>query len=523
MGTQVRRSTCAAILYLISCALHSQEPTKPYTVEGTVINSASGAPLRGALVVLQEKQPRIALTDGEGHFNFGSVSTQPVRLLAEKSGFIRLDELSTEAVAAASPILADSHSGSVLIKLSPTAAILGRTISGTGEPLENVPVTLFYRASLDGEMRMLRSREAITDEDGHFTFDDLPAGQYFIMGGPKTGRLLVTVKNSRIPLDGYPLSFYPGVSGLHSATPVQLHAGQRLALDLSLKKSHLFTVSGEIVGGNAGAYRALEFISSDGLYAHSENEFDPATGKFQLLRVPPGDYTLRVFTAQTVSAPQHLMVHSDLSGLKLVLSEARKIPVIVTANDHRAEGGTLSMTLESQGGWRAPISRNFRGASQSEPQALLEPAAGKYRVRFGASPPLYIAAATCGTVDLLKEPLVIAEQETPPIEITLGYESGKLGGFVNFQGRTASAFVLVLPLEPAGEPRHEGTAPDGRFGDMVLPPGRYLIWAFDRAPRYFKEFGALDRYADRAQEITVSMDQTTNVKLELVKAEPSDE
>lgn len=510
-----------AILAVFCSYLSGQDTEKHYNIQGTVINGRTGAPIVRALVVVQDRQPKFTLTDDYGRFKFEAVSVEPVRVMAGKAGF--LGELSQANFLPNSGTVIDSKTASVLIKLWPEASIQGRITSPDGDPLEGVPVDLFYLGSLNGEEVRLTRGSTSTRQDGTFVFEELGAGRYFIMAGPKVSEPLIPVQHSQIPRNDYAVSFYPGVSDPHDATPIQLAAGQSLSLDFPLRKTSFFTVSGRVTGWTAGDYGVLQFQSSAGNFSNYSTWFDSTTGAFQVRQVPPGSYTIRVLNAQKIATAEHLIVNSDVTGLKLEPSDLRMIPVIVHAKDRGAEGASPGVRLEPQDKWQDTVTSSFRQEQSGPTQVLAQPLPGTYRVHFWTGPPLYVAAASCGATDLLREPLEITEQQMPPIEVTVGYETGRIRGQVNSHRRPASAFVAALRLDPPGETVSAGTSPEGSFGELVVAPGKYRVWAFNHAPPYFKEAGALDRYAASGQDVVVTPHQTTTVNLELLEVDGDDE
>lgn len=517
MKTQLQ-ILCALILGIAALGVvHGQQSGKPYNVQGTVINSATGSPIPRVLLIVEDLTPRMALTDASGHFELAGIRTEPVQIRVGKSGFLDAGGLSSAASMEHPAIEVNSQTDSVVIKLSPASAIHGRITSATGVPLEAVPLSLFYRGPLGGEDLLFNCAQATTDEDGFFRFNDLIAGQYFVQAGPMLGTPLVPVEHSRIPLENYGAVFYPGVSDRHAATPIELGFGQDVAIDLSLSSVRLFSVHGQVTGWPTGDNGALQFMPSAGTYFNYDSKLDLATGKFRISQVTPGAYTIHVLAADGTEAEQELTVDSDISGLKLSLSQPRRIPVFLHASDRRAEGGSIRMTLKPKDKWKQAVDMALRRGPADEAIFLHAPVPGEYRVHFAGNPPLHVTAATCGTIDLLQQPLVVTGEGMAPIDITLGYDSATLGGQVRLQGRSVSAYVVIVPIDPGGETRVE-YAVEGRFAGLQLAPGRYHVWAFDRPPKYFREAETMKPYASQAQVVTLAANQKIELPLEMLKA-----
>jgi len=511
-----------AFVALTVTMLHGQQNEKSYSVRGAVINALSGEPIPRALVVLQDSEVRMGLTDANGQFEFDVVHTEPTYIRVGKKGFILPGELSPDRSIEIVAAEANSQADSVVIKLSPASAIAGRIVSPGGEPLEEVPVQLFYHGPMDGEERLQPHADVLTDEEGGFSFNDLPAGQYFIVAGPKAGKPLVPVEHPGIPYKSYGQFFYPGVSDPHNAAPINLTAGQELAITLPLLQDRAFKIVGQVVGWHAGDAGQLELKPAFGPGAEISADFDGATARFVITQVPFGWYRLQLSSQGSFYLQKDLFVDSDLPDMRLSLAQLRRIPLIVHANGRAARGGHVTLTLKPEDKWLQPaFAGPLRGGA--EEYSLLLPQPGKYRVHFDLAPPLYVIAARCGLSDLLREPLVVTGQNVDPIEVTLAYDSATFGGQVRSQGQPVQAHLLILPTEPAGEPRIERTSLAGKFAGLQLPPGTYRVWAFDHLPLYYREAGRLEQFASRAQIVKLAPDQKLEVTVDLLEVGQSDE
>jgi len=520
----MRRSSRVLIAFiaLTISALHGQQSGTSYTVQGTVINSLSGEPIPRALVVIQDSEIRMILTDANGRFQFDTVHVDTVYIRVAQKGYILPGELSPDKSIEQVAAEANSQSDPVVIRLSPASAIGGRIVSPDGEPLEEVPVQLLYYGPMDGEERLQPHADVLTDEEGEFSFNDLPAGQYFLVAGPKADKPLVPVERPGIPSRSYGQFFYPGVSDPHNAAPINLNAGQELAVTLPLLQERPFKIVGQVAGWHAGDAGELELKPVFGPDAEIKANFNGATARFVINQVPSGWYRLQLSSQGRYYLQRELFVDSDLPELRLSLAQVRRIPLIVHANNRPAWGGHVALTLIPQDKWLQLVSAGPL-RSDSEEGSLLLPPPGKYRVHFAAAPPLYVIAAKCGSLDLLREPLVVTGQNDDPIEVTMAYDRATFGGQVRSQGRPVQGHLVILPVEPAGEPRIERTDLAGKFAGLQLHPGTYRVWAFDHLPLYYKEAGRLERFASSAQIVRLAPDQKLEVTVDLLEVGQSDE
>jgi len=380
-----------AIVGLAAGISPAQQPATPYDIEGTVVDLQTGTPLAKAVVTVDDPTPRIVLTDSNGQFKFAAVTTEPAVIHAGKQGFLGHADGSPSTAMASATV--NSKTGLVRIALNPASGIYGRVTSDEGNPIEDIPVTLFYRGPYEGEERLVRVAMTNSDEGGGFSFSNLPGGKYFILAGPKQGRTLIPVQHSRIPAENFGALFYPGVPDPHQAAPIDLRPGQDLYIDFSLKRVRLFTVRGQIAGWKPTDNASLQVTSRFGPHSDYDTQFDAAIGAFRISQVPRGVHTIRVFTPSNLMLPivqQELTVGSDISGLKVSMSGPRTIPVLLNASDRRAEHGSVSITLKPEDLWQDPVAGFFRKDSSVE-EMVLRAGSGQ----ISAAIPDFTAVARC--------------------------------------------------------------------------------------------------------------------------------
>jgi hypothetical protein len=171
------------------------------SVEGTVINSVSGAGIGGASVTLFAQPNRYkATSDATGHFKITGITPGNYRASAGKdrfgadvSDFTFLSNSGLKIGSEPDPVRVD-------LKLTPLSAIHGRVVDPDGRPLAGVEVS--FAPNLLGSVT--------TDREGRFTLEEVRPGSYVL-----SARLAGNSKPVQLP-DGTRIAmittYYPSVA-----------------------------------------------------------------------------------------------------------------------------------------------------------------------------------------------------------------------------------------------------------------------------------------------------------------------
>ena len=151
----------------------------------------------------------------------------------------------------------------------------------------------------------------------------------------------------------------------------------------------------------------------------------------------------------------------------------------------------------------------------------LEP--GTYDVEAEGNGSSYVAGMTSGGLDLLSQPLVVAEGSDPqPIEILLRDDAASVDG--NVQNSTPGQMGVVL-MVPEGStqaaPRQVFFNPSGKFHVQGLAPGSYDVLAFDRLDGIeYRNRESLSAYLSHAAHITLSPEEQARVTVDVIHPTP---
>jgi len=162
----------------------SAMPGAKYSLNGTVVNSVTGEPVRRALVQIYMGPEQASLTDDNGHFEFHGLLGGQTSVAVRKPGFFSESEAARKGPMPVA-VTVGPETDAIVLKLIPEAAIQGKIQSEDGEPIEAAPVVVFALRINNGHKIWDQAGSARTDEDGEFRIANLTPGTYYLQAGPK--------------------------------------------------------------------------------------------------------------------------------------------------------------------------------------------------------------------------------------------------------------------------------------------------------------------------------------------------
>ena len=547
----------AALFLIPTIGAQVAQDADRYPIRGTVVNSLTGEPIRGALVQIYTNRQRSVLTGADGSFQFADVPTGTVNLNVRKPGFFTVQAIQSPR-AQASFATSGPDQPPVVLKLIPEGVISGQISGDGGEAVEGLSVQLMAERVENGKKTRAILRGAQTDEQGEFRMAELQPGKYFVFVGASS-RVDAFPAPSQQGARGYAAGFYPSGNDFATANPVEVAAGQHVEINFNLRSQLFHRISGTVSGypqGTAGIN--MQVTDAAGQQMPAGFRFDPAGGTFRTLWLPAGNYTLSAEmrdpeSGQAYFAAQNLNLTSDVAGVHLHLLPGLKIPVSFRVERTRSDApATETQTFFVARGGRGgrgrqvqvnvparvvlipqdePVSRQQRFAQPGAGEDGLEIAdvpPGVYAVQVFPNGPYYVQSARSGSLNLLEQNLAVAPgSSVEPIEIVLRDDFASLEGSVMLGEENDSATVIAIP--EGGQPQMFGVGrsrpspgTDASHADAVfemsqLAPGTYKILAVDRADDF--EYGnpeVLQKYASKAREISLVANQQAKIELEVV-------
>jgi hypothetical protein len=273
-------------------------------ISGQIIDAASGQPIEHALLRLVSfevmRVARSAGTDAEGRFTFGDLVPGRYQLTASARGYLALQFGQRVVSEPGRPIdLAErQHFARANFALARPGSIEGVLRDEFGDPAPGIAVRVSHPAFVAGIRRLMplsgAAPGATTDDRGRFRIENLQPGSYYVIA-------LAGVFADPDATGGFAPTFYPGTPQAGSAARVPVGPGQEVTgVDFPLVPVPTVSVSGRFVDGQGQpvpradyAFMAHDSTGASGV-ALVRGVAD-ADGRFALLSVPSGRYTIQAF------------------------------------------------------------------------------------------------------------------------------------------------------------------------------------------------------------------------------------
>jgi Carboxypeptidase regulatory-like domain len=296
-------------------------------VSGRVLEEGSRTPVKGAQLWLSPgepgagamplpHQPRTAVTDPDGRYAFEDVEAGRYNLTVQKPGFALPSGLLMQEVTVA----AGERREDVIVLLQKGAAIAGRVLDDSGEPVVDVRVVAMQSPRGAPNERSIahlplggQGHQDQTNDLGEYRLFGLPAGEYIVQAMPTplpefgaiSGRATMIVP-----------TYFPASPDPKAAQTISVGAGQ-IAGDITIRMVGVaaFQVSGVALDeARRPVANAMVRLMANERAADSPFTMAPwnqvrtdASGRFSIANVPSGTYTLMAIAPVVLQGPHIAM------------------------------------------------------------------------------------------------------------------------------------------------------------------------------------------------------------------------
>ncbi len=533
------RQFCAFLLAASSAFLRAQIPeTKPQTtVAGTVVDSATGQPLAGALVIANlqppyspdEPRPRQipqqrAVTGAAGRFSFDTTGAIGGTVQASRQGY-----RSENNVASAMVVLRGDF-GNTTVRLVPQGVITGRVLDGDGEALPGMTVEAIRIEIADGR-RELRENyaRAATDDRGEYRMWNLPPGSYYVKFEGRVSMRNYYTANAAFEFAdlAYGPLYYPRAESLDAAQFLKVEPGQTTNAPFTAEGRKAYQIRGRMA--NAPPHRSFQIRLLRGTeQAASRGAVNMAALTFQVADVVPGSYTLQIYTADggplwegelPVTVGEH-----DLVGISVGMVTGIEVRGRVQSGqqDIRVVGLLRARRVDPLGIPGAPGEvYAVQGVDGFTFKGLLP---GKYEIETNGAAGGYISSIRSGNEDVLADGLTVTSGGAPEIviEVTPG------GGMIKLQMDGVpeepvpgqSVQLLLVGQNGTARTLQSGQAFGNEGGFRFVAPGDYTLYAWPSSHEVeFRNPVVLDSLSQYATPVKIAEGETKEVTIKPIPPE----
>ncbi len=453
-------------------------------------------------IVQSTTDPRKAIPGLFGFGLYGGPQTMPIQFQIRKPGYV-----SNMVVLYLPAVPPDTPQPPLQLKIVPAGIIIGHVDPDNDAAPVPLQVQLYRKSIQNGIATWNTAAGAAVKPSGEFRFPDLQPGDY------KLGTAAWTSPApQRPPLDSVPglkPSFYPDAATLDSAGILHVGPAETVTARLVPHAATFYHVTIPIAGADEAAGASVMLLSDSTGLNISFNSQDHALEGY----LPTGSYTADVITftrnppssahparrtracpARAQPAPRTPPLPSPTSRSAALRSTVRPSPhhpppispSTSTANSPtRTPPGltTSESSLRSRPGagqvqrmpavsvFLQPLASNRGSSANLAPVLPGDPddnlklqnvTEGVYHVNVQSMQGGYVASATCGTTDLLRDPLTVgASGSAFPIVVTLRDDAASVTGSI----------LPELYRRHPGPHRRRPHQPSHRDGHPARPAG----------------------------------------------------
>lgn len=497
----------------------AQSADQPCKIEGTVVSSTNGEPLRKVTVAVGDRDRLFsAVTARDGKFAF-ELSPGAFRLTLSRPGYL-------DARAKAITLSPGEQKTGITLKLTPQAIVSGQVIDEDGDLVAGANVVLLRAAGPDGK-RLAQIDSTDVNGEGVFTITDLKPGDYLLRADPAEVRPHPFARTT----PPFVPTWFPAAIDSASATRIHIAPGAAVRdLEIRMRTARTFHVHGKIdvPAGAAGMPGNLSLVSPD-----ESLEFSAYInqGEFEFPSVPPGSYTLRSFgvthtddrkAGTSAQIPARYFVRQpvavadrDVDDLAAQLLTAVDIAGVIHTGDLKIEKWpVIHLEPEFFLSFREIIAEpDERGAFK-----LTGLPPDRFVIEIDQLPDgVYVKSMRHGN-DEIAGRVDLASGNDAPLEFTFAPHAAEIRGTLRDEsGDPVPANVIYLWSSGSTPARMIQSASDGSFRFTNLAPGEYHLAAWDDADQAVQA-DYRNAFASQTITVKVSEDSHESVEVKLIAA-----
>ncbi len=520
-----------------SSAEQAPSSIAPFRIAGTIVNTIGGNPLvRARVSILDAHNPKNVqsmITADDGRFEF-KVGQGKYGLQGAKRGFITALYDQHEDYSTAVVTGSGFDTEHLVLRLAPSALLSGKVLDESGDPVRNAAVSLYRENRREGVGRILKFRNASTDDQGAYEFAQLDAGTYFISTTASPWYALhprpfsepdtenpPTALNPSLDV-AYPVTYYGDSTEPDDASAIPIRGGDHLQADIHVspvQAIHLIFRAPDN-GEHGFSMPVLQKPSFDGMESVRLDWMQQVSpGVFEITGIPPGRYSVRMpgpggnqgqapaNEVDIANNGQELDAPSPEPGIDIkatvqVLGEPTLPPHLTVALRNRKMRVSAWQEVDAKG------EIEFQNIAPGNYELLAWTRTKDFSVVRISSP----AGETAGHT------LAVAAGSSPKLSLSLSGGATNVEGFAQRNGKAVSgAMVVLVPKDPDSNVqlfRRDQSDQDGSFFLRSVIPGSYTVVAIENGwDLDWSRPGVIAHYAQHGQSVTVTSHMQSSTHL----------
>ncbi len=549
----------ALALLLLVCALALQAfqaaPAPPAaaqskedqcTLDGRVVNGATGQPVRKAALMLGGSGSGgatilKAASDDDGAFSFKDIPPGEYQLFAERAGFARQVYGARRNPLSGTPIVltVGRKMKDLVFKLSPDAVIVGRVLDEDGDVVPSALVLAMRATYQRGEKTWLPIGTAQANDLGEFRLSGLGAGSYVLAAALRpTAASIVGVSAQdpgSAPERDNITTYYPNAREPGNAIPVDVASGSEAkGMDIRLIRAQTVRVKGK-VAGMADMKQVLVRLVPKGagilsMVTGKMTAIQEANGAFELSGVTPGAYLLTAGSVSNLlggggaSAAMPLQVGDQhITGIVLSPGGGSEMPgaVLVDGKDTvKLDAVQVTLTPREFVSLSAPKAK----AGEDGKFTLKSVSPDRYLLQVSGNPPgSFVKRIRLGDSDVTEDGIDLTGGVAGSLQVTLGLDGAQVDGVVQGADEkpvNGATVVLVPDSRRYSLFKEARTGDNGSYSFKGVPPGDYkiLAWA-DIESGAYQDPEFLKLYESKAAKLSLKESDRKTLSLKVIPAE----
>jgi hypothetical protein len=404
----------------------------------------------------------------------------------------------------------DVISENLVFQLVPDASISGAVMDEENEAVRNGDVLLFARDGATGRMEL--RVQANLEDQGRYHFGHLPPGTYFVAVSAQPWYATdppISRNAAQLYVEGeaqsykdaapvaeasedsaldvtYRITFYADAVEGESATPIQLHPGERASADLTLRAVpavHLTVRNASTDPNRPGSATVQQRVFNRALVPVLARSQPSAHGTLKLSGIPPGHLVLnlRSFTGKEW---KNQVREVDISGDGEVDAADSSFPSLSIHGRVQLP----DQTTLPQGTYIRFFNRetNETFGSQVSPKGEFElsqtiTGTSEYEVAVTNLRGSIVQKVSSTGAKVVGRTLILPRNGTVDLTVMMSGQAARIDGTVLHDGKGISqAMVVLVPESLQGNAnliRRDQSDSDGTFSLYQVLPGRYRVVA----------------------------------------------